>query len=233
MVMAVALVFAALASGGVAMYLQGVREDARTGGGDVSVLHAVRDIPAGTDAGDVVEDGAVEMRSVAKTDLIQGAVFDADEIEGLRTTSPILAGEQVTMARFEGSSVRLGGGTLGLPPGYQAVGMSLESSRAAGGALQPGDHVTVYATFSTVSRDVAGTVDVTVVLVPNAEVLDVHGAGVGQEASPQAVVTVAVKSAKAQRLVFAQERGKVWLSLLAPNETPPAQGPVSYGEATE
>jgi pilus assembly protein CpaB len=229
-VVAIAMVFAVLAATGVAVYVQGVRSDAKTGGGNVSVLVAVRDIPAGTSADEIISAGAVETRAVTRSQMVEGAVTDAADISGQRTTSPILNGEQISTSRFDGGTAQLGGGALGLSPGYQAVSLNLDSARAAGGAVQPGDHVTIYATFST---NVADTGEVTVTLVQDAEVLATNGAGVGENAAPQVVVTVALKPGKAQRLVFAQERGSIWLALLAPNESGSNGGAVSYKEATE
>jgi hypothetical protein len=37
----------------------------------------------------------------------------------------------------------------------------------------------------------------------------------------------------AQRVIFAMERGQVWLSLLPPNEAGAAEAPVSFLEVTE
>jgi pilus assembly protein CpaB len=229
-VVAIAMVFAVLAATAVAVYVQGVRTTAKTGGGDVSVLVAARDIPAGTSADEIVSAGAVETRSITRDQMVEGAVTDVADIDGQRTNSPILKGEQVSIARFDGGTAQLGGGTLGLAPGYQAVALNLDAARAAGGAVQPGDHVTIYATFST---NVADAGEVTVTLVQDAEVLATNGAGVGESAAPQILVTVALKPGKAQRLVFAQERGSVWLALLAPNESGADGGPVGYGEATQ
>jgi Flp pilus assembly protein CpaB len=233
MVVTVAVVFAVAAATTVGLYLQSVRADARTGGGDVSVLFATHDIPAGTKAADLFAEESVATRSVARVDVINGAVTDEGEITGLQTTSPILAGEQVTLARFEGSTAKLGGGTLGLPPGYQAIGVSLKSARAAGGAIQPGDHVTVYATFTGVLGDTGRTADVTLTLVPDAQVLAVSAPTAVDASSSDITVTLALKQAKAARLVFSQERGSVWLGLLAPNESGAVQGPVGFQEAAE
>ena len=54
-------------------------------------------------------------------DLVVGVVSSLSELEGRVTRYPILAGEQITTARLQGSTEELPGGVLGIPEGFEAI----------------------------------------------------------------------------------------------------------------
>jgi Flp pilus assembly protein CpaB len=144
---------------------------------------------------------------------------------------PILAGEQISTARFrEGQQV--GGGVLGIPKGDVAVTVPLPASKVVGGVVGQGDHVVVYGTFDQDSQDKLPAQTVT--LVPSVQVLKVvapstSGSVVTAASSSNAdtMVTVALSPADAARVVFAQEQGSVWLALVPPQQAGVAVAPVS------
>jgi pilus assembly protein CpaB len=226
MVVPVALALAATATLAVFLYLRGLQEDALTGGDMVSVLVTDRDIIAGTDLDPLISDGAFTESSLPKDAVVDGAATDISELEGRRTSAPILAGEQVPLSRLEGST-GLPGGTLGIPKGYEAVTLPLENPRVAGGALQKGDHVTVYGTFADFGAD--NRLDATVSLVPDSRVLEVTLAAEGST-STETMVTLALKPRDAQKTVFAQEQGSVWMALLPPDQKGKHQSAVTQNE---
>jgi pilus assembly protein CpaB len=119
-----------------------------------------------------------------------------------------------------------------VPEGLQEVTVPLEPARAVGGRLSPGDTVGVFLSFDPfdTSRDGDKTpntthlelhkVLVTGVQIENAQNLSAQESSSDEEdadrpsqaASGTYLVTLAVDSAAAEKVVFAAEHGFVWLS---------------------
>lgn len=222
-----ALIFlvAAAAAGGVLLFMNGVRERAEAGRITADVIVATRDIPAGQELSVLIDEGVFRTKSVDVEDLVPGAITDVYQLQGQRTGYPILAEEQIVAARLAGP-LQAGGGVLGIPDGLQAASITLEPQRVVAGAIQQGDHVEVFGTFT--ARG-AGTLT-THVVIEDALVLavatpasdDLGSGGTG-------TITIAVTPEQAALLIFAQEQGHVWLTLLPPNQAGVHVPPVSLG----
>lgn len=233
-VVALAMVLAATATLAVYLYIQGIRDAANSGGDRVSVIVATEDVPAGATLNDLISEGLFTRMSVPEDLVVPGAVTSLTRLDGRETSAGILAGEQVSTARLRGSSGQVPGGALGIPEGHQGLTIPLEPARVAGGAVQSGDHVTVFGTFtgSGQSRSAA-----TVTIVPDAKVLAVEtpndGQAIGGNQGELLLLTLALEPRDGQKVVFALEEGSIWLSLLAPEQEGIAQPPVSFGEVVE
>lgn len=215
---------AAAAAAGVFMFMNGVRERADAGRVTVDVIVASQDVPAGQDLDPLIEDGVFRAKAVDVEDLVPGAITDVYQLRGQRTGYPILAEEQIAAARLAGP-LQAGGGILGIPDGLQAAAITLEPQRIVAGALQQGDHVEVFGTFT--SREAAGT-QTTRVVIEDALVLAVaRPAEGGVGSSGNGTLTLAVTPEQASLLIYAQELGHVWLTLLPPNQPGVAVPPVS------
>jgi pilus assembly protein CpaB len=223
--LAAALIFlvAAAAAGGVLLFMNGVREQADAGRVTVDVIVATRDIPAGQELNALIDEGVFRTNAVDIEDLVPGAITDVYQLRGQRTGYPILAEEQIVAARLAGP-LQAGGGVLGIPDGFQAASISLEPQRVVAGAIQEGDHVEVFGTFS--ARG-AGT-QTTRVVIEDALVLAVPTPQEGNLGTGgSGMITLAVTPEQAALLIFAQEQGHVWLTLLPPNQSGVAVPPVS------
>jgi len=215
---------AAAAAAGVFMFMNGVRERADDGRVTVQVIVASQDVPAGQDLDPLIEDGVFRAKAVDVEDLVPGAITDVYQLRGQRTGYPILAEEQIAAARLAGP-LQAGGGILGIPEGLQAAAITLEPQRIVAGALQQGDHVEVFGTFT--SRAAAGE-QTTRVVIEDALVLAVaRPAEGGVGAGGDGTLTLAVTPEQASLLIYAQELGHVWLTLLPPNQPGVAVPPVS------
>ena len=148
LVVVVAGLLAILATAAVFLYVRGVKQEAKTGGGDVSVIVAKQDIPAGTALDDLITGGAFAAQLVPSDTVVRDAVTTLDDLKGRTTAYPIVEGEVVSSARLQGSETQAEGGALGIAEGYEALTLSLEVERAGGGVIQEGDHVTIYAEFA-------------------------------------------------------------------------------------
>jgi pilus assembly protein CpaB len=248
LVVVVAGLLAILATGAVFLYVRGVKQDVKTGGGDVSVVVAKRDIAAGTELDELVSQGAFAVQLVSSDAVVRDAVTSLDQLKSRTTAFPILEGEQVSTARLQGSETQAEGGSLGIAEGYEAVTLSLDVERAGGGVIQQGDHVTIYAEFSepqaasasvdatvkqtkdkitgTIQADITATHGVSVTLVPYVRVLKIDKPASTTDTS-NLLVTLELLPADAARLIFSQEQGVVWLALLPPNQEGTAHSPVT------
>ena len=243
LVVVLALILASIATAGVFLYSQGVKQDAIEGGDLHDVVVSKVDIPANTSVDALIEQEQFQILQVPADAVVDGAVTDLSQLRGRTTTAYILAGEQIPAARVEGGVIP--GGILGIPEGHQAVSVSMGGPRALAG----GDHVTIYATFDDVSLTLLNKnflkgaddpnqlaslesasvpeFDTTVVLVPEVEVLRVSrddvvleedGTTSSQAAAGNVTLTMAFLPEEAQQFVYALELGRVYLSLLPPDE---------------
>ena len=230
LVVAVAFLLAMSATFVVYLYMRGL-EKKTTGGELVAVVVATEDIPAGTQLDELLAEDRFETRRVPEDAVVRGAVMSFDELEGRETSAPVLAGEQISTTRLRGSE-QLPGGMLGIPNGYQALTLPLEAPRLAGGAIQHGDHVTLYGTFTNIASAQGNAPAATVTLVADVEVLEVTAQEVttGETSQTMEMVTLALKPKDAQAVVFAQEQGSVWMTLLPPNEKGTDSGTTTAAE---
>jgi pilus assembly protein CpaB len=256
-VVVLALILATIATAGVFLYSQGVKQDAIKGGDLRDVIVSKVDIAANTELDELIAAGEFELLQVPADALVEGAVTDLSQMRGQRNTAFILAGEQIPISRVETGEVP--GGVLGIPEGHQAVSVSLDGPRAIAGAVAGGDNVSIYATFEGVkitlvqkdflkslqSGNLSGltsqgelpSFDTTVVLAPEVEVLRVtrqaDPSATGEESESAAAqgavtMTLAFLPDEAQRFVFALELGQVYLSLLPPDEAGAELTPLTF-----
>ena len=243
LVVFLALILATLATAGVFMYSRGLKEDVKTGGTMVPVVVTKVDIPARSDLDQLIKDDQFRIVQVPANVLVSGAVTSVDQLAGKNNSVAILAGEQIPAARISGN---VPGGALAIPEGMQAITVSLDASRGVAGAINAGDHVTIYSTFKDApGKGAAANATVTTVLVPTVELLAVFrpvgsstfGGGEEPSAAEQLpgslTVTVALTPEDAQRFVFSMETGSPWFGLLPPDESGQPMKPISYAQVVK
>lgn len=199
----------------VLLYLQGVRGEAeaaraealaRYGGEQLEVCVAARDIAPG----ETVDAGALETRLWVADLLPADAVRQSAEVIGRQAASSILAGEVISLKRFEGAS-----SSLDVPFGLEAVSVPAKDVQAVGGALASGMKVDIYATGDT-STDLLGS-DV-LVLATSASSASLSGD------AAIAWITVAVEPSSVQELVAAAQKTQLYFVLPAEGEGAAAGG---------
>jgi pilus assembly protein CpaB len=222
MVGVTAFVLATVATLAMFLYLHGVKHSAETGGAQATVVVSKKDLPAGTSMDAVISQGDLTTATIPAKDEVAGAVTSAEQLKGRVTNTPILAGEQIPVARLQGST-SLPGGTIGIPAGYEGVTLQLEAQRMVGGQIHASDHVAIYGSFA---PPVSPTVTVT--LVPDVKVLRVSKPSTVDQAANQGtmLLTVALRPQDAEKVLFGQEHGSVWMALLAPGQAGQQRPPV-------
>ncbi len=240
LVVALALgVFAAIAVGG---YLDSARRQLEAGTQPIAVLVAEKSVPAGTTAEQALADGAIVKREVARQYVAQEAVSSFNKIDGQVCAVSLTPGEQVTQGDFRFAAEA--GAAYALPEGHLAVSVRDDPVRGVSGFLKPGDYVAVITTFEEKSGDI--TTAITRTVLSRARVLAIGqsltsiettgevttassggalmgaGAPTDQGASIN-TVTLAVKPAEVERLVFADDEGILRLALIGTADSTPVK----------
>jgi len=207
-----ALVVAALGTTGIFLYVNGVDERAAAGYELVEVLVANAPITAGTSAQDAQDLGAFELRKFTK-DSVSGlsALSDISGIADKVALAPIAVGSPIVASQFgePGESA-----ALPLPAGKLAVSLQLDDPARVAGFVEPGSNVVVFLT-----SDAAAGPEVTRVLLSKVPVIAAGATTLvessdGEEGLTKALLTVAVDQKDAQKLVYAQEHGRITFGLL-------------------
>jgi Flp pilus assembly protein CpaB len=235
MILTITVVLAATATALIYLYLRGAGEATDPTASTVSIVVSQSDIPANTDLSPLVASGNFKTATIARDDLLQGAITDVAQLRGQTAAYPILAGEQIVAARLKGE-LQASGGVLGITPGHIAVAVQVSSQQGIGGILSAGDEITVYATFqdaqvikgtfgqllspTSPTADQQDVGDLTVTLVPTVRVLDTitPTTATGDSAGGDVLLTLDLTKQDAQNLVFAQENGHLWFGLLPPGD---------------
>ena len=216
-----AVAFGLLATLGAAFYINSLRAEIVESGTKNPVFVAKTAVPAGTPAEDLVSKDLVREVEIPKRYAAEGAVGVLEDYRERVLAVPLGAGEQLTAAKFrseENSEL-----AQRLPAGKIALAVPVDEVIGVGGDIQVGDKIVILATF----EPGPGGSDISRVLLKNIEVLaagnDEADGAVAARGTAKKTITVAVSPLEAEKLVFAEEKGKVWMGLAGTgDETLPA-----------
>jgi len=168
---------------------------------------------------------SLEVTQIPVDLIAPGAVASLDQIQaGLVTATELLPGEQLLISRFVDPRVQ---DRLVVPDGLQEVTISLPVPRVLGGELIAGDTVGIIASFTVKVNDedvpstafVLHKVLVTSVQFSEGDALAIQQSlgtsqyDVNRYPNDSILVTLAVSSVDAARIVYASEFGTMWLTL--------------------
>lgn len=169
---------------------------AKYGGDQVEVCVAARNIAAG----ETVTASSIETRTWLVSMLPEQAATNSKEVIGQQATSPIVAGEVVSLRRFGSLST-----AFQVPEGMVAVSVSAKEVQAVGGALKPGSCVDVYSVGASGTKLIAQKI---AVLATSA----MDGSGVNS-GSALTWVALAVNPDAVAELISAEERTQLYFAL--------------------
>jgi pilus assembly protein CpaB len=170
-----AIGLAALAAVLIFVGLRGYGSDDSGGGGlpggNINVVVASREIPAGTS----ITGDMFELATLPQNGIVEGALTEREGLEGLVVRQNMARGEQFTAAKLgqEGDDEK----TLSyiVPPGKRAVAVQVSEETSVGGLIVPGDHVdvVVVGTRKEPEDDFLNGLPASFVLLQDVEVLSV------------------------------------------------------------
>jgi pilus assembly protein CpaB len=224
----VAVALAVAATAALLAYAGGADRRAIADQQPVLVYVARARIAAGTRGEDAQNRGLIERTTLPRKAVAGGAVRSLEQLAGRVAAVDIVPGEQLLATRWVGRGEAPGGGLLSIPEGHQAVSIALDPTRQVSGFVTPGDRVSVVVSLSLQSRGRSQRTsrfllqDVAVLAVGATAPAAPAGRWGGQGPS---TVTLAVRPADVERVVFAAENGSLYLALLPPGQRPvPSRG---------
>jgi pilus assembly protein CpaB len=212
-----------LAAVGVVSVLYYVRQaDARALAGKqaVRVLVAAERVPAGTTAAAAQAAGLLRAEAMPAESVPADALGRVGpEVAELVAGADIAPGQLVLRSLFVAELPTASG--LPIPDGKVAVTVALGVTQQVAGYVKPGATVAVFDTRGGTNRNAAADGDATTrVLLPEVEVLAVGPAPAGgRQSTPngpngQVMLTFAVDTAQAERLILGSQTGSLHLALL-------------------
>ena len=218
----IAVIFGLVATLGAAVYINSLKAAVDESNIKKTVLVAATDVPAGTSLSEALSQGMFKAVEIPKKYVAAGAISGATGYKGGVTVAAIGRGEQVTSSRLRpaGQSEVV----YRLAPDKIALAIPVDEITGVGGQIKTGDRVVVLATFS----PGPGGSDVSRVLLSDIEVLAAgNQTGAASAATPaKKTISLAVTPAQAEKIVFAEEKGKVWVGLagVRPDGLPATDG---------
>ena len=226
-----AVVLALVAALLTTFYVSNYKRNVQRGEGNVTVLVASRDIPAGMPGKEAVAKNLLAARELPRRSVVPGAVSSPDQIAKLVATEQTLVGEQVTTRRFGPMSET--GVRTQLKGNVRAFQLPGDANQLLAGTLRAGDRVDVVATWT---YPEGSQQHVTRVVLRDLTVLRVSGS---DEASAKITsapgashwAMLALTDSQSQRLVWATRNGEWALTLRAPRESADSPDRVDTSES--
>ena len=228
--LALALLLALAAAGAVAMYVSRYKSSVAQDHSTVGVVVAKKDIPEGLPGDDAIKNGFLEVVQVQQGSLAPSALQSADGVRGRVAATTVFAGSQILNEQFPQKPNNLV--SLEVTGNKRAVQVPLDQSRGLVGTLKTKDRVDVLGSFAVQRLDREGKnkgapVHVTVTLLRNVPVLRAPepeakraGAAGGVAATSGSLYAMLeLTDAQAQKVVYALENGKIWLTLRGAHAT--------------
>jgi len=210
------------AAGAVSLYSYVSRADARAMASleSVQVLVVAKPILKGTAADQLTTE--VVSTTLPKVAVVPTAVSSMADLGSMVATVDLQPGEQVIGSKFADRASLADAQAAPVPPGLQEVSLRLDSQRALGGNVTPGDTVAVILTVEKKTHLALNNILVSRVQGGLAPVPS--DAETADEPAPlpdgSVMVTLAVTPKQAEQIVSATENGSVWLAL-EPTTVPP------------
>ncbi|GAA4897658.1 hypothetical protein GCM10025789_14480 [Tessaracoccus lubricantis] len=233
------------------VYVSGADQRALASLDPTPVLVVTQEIPAGMGAAEVAN--FVEVRSLPIHAVVPGALKSVDELptDQVAVTS-LKVGEQVLVERFVSPDDNEVAAAVPVPEGLQLMSILLPPERVVGAQIIAGDKVGIYVTMT---AEVGATEGTTATPDPAAEgepeqtqtdllsadvlVARIQGtvappagdgtAEEGQLPGSELMVTVAVDSQLAAKIIYSKENGSLWLSRQTPTTDMSGVEPVTSG----
>lgn len=215
-ILVIAIILALSGTVSAAIYLQNVKAQVEEGGKLIEVLVARKAIPAGTSTEDLTDKNLIVTRKIPKKYAAEQALSSTQQLKDKALIVSLSEGEQLIQNKFQSrADAEL---SFRIPPGLVAISIPVDEIVGVSNSISPGDRISVIATFSPGS----GGTDVTRIFLQNIEVLstsasseDFRKSGLTQRSAlGKKTVILALTPADAEKLVFAEEKGNVWLVLL-------------------
>lgn len=209
----------------IVTYAQGADQRAVSDLQPESVLVVTKAVPAGSSL-DTVK-ASVTLQQLPGTAVAETALQNLDDKAGSVAAVDLVPGEQLLAERLVAPEDVKASGAVQVPKGLQEVSFQLEPQRVVGGRISAGDHVGIAIVFDE-GADKANAKDSTTQLTirkalvtavqrapqPAAKEQPEGESNTQDTTLPEGslMLTVAVSDIEANKIVFASEFGRLWLT---------------------
>ncbi|SLK01464.1 Flp pilus assembly protein CpaB [Arthrobacter sp. P2b] len=230
------------------MYVQSADKRALANTETSTVFVVQKPVEAGTEAKDLT--AAVVKKALPKAAIAADAVTDLDELGSKVTSVGLVPGEQLLGGRMVNPADFLGSSRVAVPEGMQELTLRLPIERVAGGKISAGDTAGIFISLDETSTNATTGAEGTVssgtqltfhkVLVTAAQFSDGSASqpeGSSGKATADSskktqsddtyLITIARNSVDAEKIIYAVEFGRVYLSKEPDNATEGNAGVVS------
>ncbi|TKV29508.1 Flp pilus assembly protein CpaB [Arthrobacter sp. NamB2] len=209
-------------------YAQGAEARAVEGLNPVDVLVVATAVPAGTTAEELMP--FLTTQSLPATAVSPSTLKDLEASKGKVTAVDLMPGEQVLAERLVDPKDAATAASVDVPEGLQEVSFTIEPDRAVGGRLAPGDTVGIFIGLGSGGLEDEPDVPTTKLALHRILVTSVQRAPAAVAVDPAAtpeeqaraeaealpsgslMLTVAVDTAQATKIVHANQNASLWLS---------------------
>lgn len=187
---------------------------------------ATADLTVGTLWEDLAEQ--VEIKQVPVALRPPGAISDPSQAAGKTLVRSMSKGEILTSVQFN----KTGTESLKIPKGMRALTISVPVPQGVGDYVQPGSKADIFVTFKglpMVPNPADATLtqlllsDITVLANRRSVPAALQAEGAVPNDSADILLTLAVTTEQAEKIIFAKENGALWLTLMNAGD-PPAIG---------
>ncbi|MFF1251032.1 Flp pilus assembly protein CpaB [Pseudarthrobacter sp. NPDC058329] len=232
-------------------YVQGAERRALANTETEVVFVVKQEVPAGTPAGQLNQ--YLIKKAVPRMAVAEDAVVDLGSVGAMVTSVGLVPGEQLLTSRLVDATTFMGPARVEVPAGLQEITFRLDIDRVVGGSIQAGDTVGVFvslgdpAAADPAAAGASGTqltfhkVLVTAVQFSSGQAAQTQGEATQatsagalnsessskQGSSDSYLITLARNAVDAEKLVYAAEFGKIYLSKEPIDATEGTNGVVS------
>jgi pilus assembly protein CpaB len=221
-----ALLIAALGSTMVYLYAQSADARAREGLELRSVYVATQDIEEGTTVEEAMANFWFEPDEISADAVVDGALSSTQPISNQVSLVKIYAGEQIVQQKF--GPVEEASGPVPLEEGHIAIAVSINDPQRVANFVTPGSSVAIFVTGPRDGEEGTSLLLEKVKVAAVGDSTSPPATTTGQQSTQgeSALLTLDVPQADAQKIIFAQTQGPLYLGLVN------AASNVSKGQAT-
>jgi pilus assembly protein CpaB len=218
--MALAGLAAVIAAIAVFAYVKHYRNSVQKGGTAATVLVAKSLIVKGTPGSAIATQQLFQVQSIRESQLREGAISDPASLRGRIAKNDIYPSQQLTSSDFTSAGSSLSNQLTGAE---RAITIPMDTAHGMIGEISAGDRVDVYAGFNISPVDSLGrpigsgaSRPVLRLIMQDIPVLDVTKSN-RFGGTQNSEVTLRATAYQAEKLAFASDNGKLWLSLRPPS----------------
>lgn len=216
----VAVIVALLGTALVFLYVRGADARAEDRFDTVDVLSAVAPIEAGESIDDAAANGKLALQAVPNDSLLPNYQTSIEALSGSVATVRILPGEQIVSDKF-GAQAEAATSALTLPKGTIAIALNLSDTARVAGFINPGSEVAIFLNGTGPDGQ-----PYTRLLLNQVQVIAVGSTTTTQtttttpegtqttEQLPATLMTLAVKQADAEKVLFGQTSGELVFAVI-------------------